>query len=62
MRIINHGNVPRKVRRFICRNCGCIFEAEKGEYLVRFDRNEEYYEANCPDCHNAVHSYGAVPH
>lgn len=33
MNIIQKGNpnYPKQIKRFVCK-CGCVFEAEKGEY------------------------------
>lgn len=52
MRIIKEGNpdaVKRRVR-FTCRRCGCVFEADFGEYDVDCQYNQEYYSCNCPTC------------
>lgn len=56
MTIIREGDMRKikKVLRFECRNCGCIFEAEKGEYRVGTQYNEEYYYCECPFCHKPV--------
>ena len=34
MKIIKKGIRPTITKRFICKNCGCIWEAEKGEYNI----------------------------
>ena len=34
MKIIKEGIRPTITKRFICANCGCIWEAEKDEYNV----------------------------
>lgn len=52
MKIIQHGR-PKSVfivKRFKCSNCGCVFEADKGEYKVGSHYNETYYYCPCPDC------------
>lgn len=57
MKIIKQGNLTRLSRPvyFICETCGCEFEAIKGEYIHRTSaRNEEWYEAKCPCCHQIV--------
>lgn len=54
MKIIKKGNLekPKQIKRFQCDNCGCVFEAEKGEYkYVVATRNEEFYICECPYCH-----------
>ena len=46
----------KQTRRFECKICGCVFEADKGEY-----RGEECcgfcyeYYAKCPCCRNKVY-------
>ena len=56
MRIIYNGDVSRlkKTKRFECKYCGCIFEADAGEYAVESWRNVEYYKRRCPTCGNQV--------
>lgn len=46
----------KQTKLFECKICGCIFEADKGEY-----RGEEgcgfcyYYYAKCPCCRNKAY-------
>lgn len=56
MIIIKKGDIQKmkKIVRFECRNCGCIFEAEKGEYKIDSQYNDEYYSCECPFCHKQV--------
>lgn len=58
MRIIQHGDPNRlkKIKRFECGQCGCIFEAESTEYKHEFSQREMcgWYEAHCPTCHSTV--------
>ena len=55
MKIIKEGIRPAITKRFICSNCGCIWEAEKDEYNVTsylsmmHDELKVYY-MNCPCC------------
>ena len=53
MRVLRNGNpdVARPVVRFQCKNCDCLFEAERHEYSAVNDyRNGYYYRARCPCC------------
>lgn len=52
MRIIRKGSLelPKKIKRFHCKECGCIFEAEKSEYQFGIQYNETYYYCQCPTC------------
>ena len=34
MRVIHPGKKDTKAKRFTCTGCGCVFEAERGEYTV----------------------------
>ncbi len=60
MTIIVEGDLNRlkEIKRFNCRKCGCIFDAEKEEYKVSSQYNEEYYSCICPTCGNNVY----IPH
>ncbi|MDE7398976.1 MAG: hypothetical protein K2N06_05545 [Oscillospiraceae bacterium] len=53
MNIIQHGRLPEEkstTKRFKCANCGCVFEADKGEYRGSFQYNEFYFYCECPEC------------
>lgn len=53
MKIIKEGVIPKTCRRFICNNCGCIFECDEGEYEVHFCQREgDWCVSNCPTCGN----------
>lgn len=56
MKIIIPGDADRlkKVKRFSCPYCGCVFEAEQGEYKRTSWRNEDYYIHPCPTCGKEV--------
>ena len=53
MRIIREGDLSRlqKMRRFACRECGCVWEAGPSEYRTENGyRNDVYYVSACPTC------------
>lgn len=56
MTVIKEGDLDRakqsilKTRRFKCELCGCVFEANKGEYDSASQYNEIYYLCKCPCC------------
>lgn len=50
MKILQHGNPKVTIRRFQCTECGCIFEADKHEYITGTQYNETYYRCPCPEC------------
>ena len=61
MRIIKEGKVDSEPKRFECKACGCIFEADKGEY--RKSSNMEVmvgvlpaYKCACPTCRKLVYA------
>lgn len=61
MRIIKDGTIPSTTIRFICDNCGCIFEAEKGEYgyssqLEVLHDGLGSYKCQCPCCQRTVYT------
>ncbi len=57
MKIIKEGdlNKLKKIKRFECKECGCIFEAEKNEYKQGSQYNDIYYYCECPFCHKIVY-------
>ena len=59
MIIIKEGNRPAIIKRFTCKNCGCIWEAEKGEYNVTsqygiIHDGLKAFNMNCPCCGKIV--------
>lgn len=56
MKIIKHGKIPEKstVKRFECRHCGCVFEAENKECHYGSQYNEHYCYCECPECGHSV--------
>lgn len=60
MNILRKGDINKinRIKRFNCKNCGCLFEANKDEYRVGSQYNEEYYYCKCPFCHEFV--YGEI--
>lgn len=58
MKIIKEGDLKKlkKIKRFECKECGCIFEAEKDEYKWGSQYNEAYYYCACPYCNQTVYT------
>lgn len=58
MKIIKHGDVGclKQIKRFECKSCGCIFEADNTEYKHEFSQREMcgWYETRCPTCKRYV--------
>jgi RNase P subunit RPR2 len=58
LRIIKHGDVNRlkQIKRFECKSCGCIFEADNSEYKHEFSQREMcgWYSVQCPTCNKYV--------
>lgn len=53
MKIIKPGDLSRikKIKRFECPKCGCVFEADKEEYQHHASwRNIDVYACKCPTC------------
>lgn len=58
-KIVQHGHNPKKViRRFVCRNCGCMFDADSDDYFV--SRHSNVCESVCPECGDRSFSYPDV--
>lgn len=52
MEIIRKGDLRRlkHIKRFYCRDCGCVFDADNTEYQYDNQYNEEYWYCKCPTC------------
>lgn len=57
MKIIKQGdlNKLKRIKQFECKECGCIFEADKNEYKIGSQYNETYYFCVYPTCKNTVY-------
>jgi rubredoxin len=60
MIIIKDGIIPSNIIRFNCENCGCIFEADKGEYQTSTQMEVMHdglapYKCQCPRCKRIVY-------
>lgn len=64
MNIIKKGNLPeylKKTIRFTCDYCGCVFDAEAGEYEyvgiteALFVRNKHWHKYKCDHCPTCNH-------
>lgn len=46
----------KRIKRFTCDVCGCVFEADKDSYEYYADqRDGSWYKMNCPCCGNRVY-------
>lgn len=55
IQIIREGNLKTPVFRFVCSNCGCVFEADKESYKLCFTSyNTLILTAQCPCCDTDV--------
>ena len=55
MQIIKQGKIPVYKKTFECDVCGCVFEAERGEYVASgqmevMHDNLPNYKCKCPCC------------
>lgn len=57
MKIIKEGKtkeeleaILKETKMFECKTCGCIFEADKGEYKYEEDYIYSVYCCECPNC------------
>lgn len=42
--------ILNKTKRFECKTCGCIFEADNGEYIEEEGFYSYSYYCECPNC------------
>ena len=56
IKIIKDGSLKKmnKIKRFTCKKCDCIFEADDSSYTTNNWRNEIYITAICPFCGESV--------
>lgn len=54
--IIKPGKPQDETRRFICLHCGCVFDADREDYVIHFSRNEHVATAICPCCKRDAHT------
>lgn len=59
MKIISRGK-PQEItaHRFVCSECGCVFEVENTEYKHMFDIDkleDHYLVEGCPECGSNVY-------
>lgn len=52
MKIIYQGDLSKlkETKRFKCKACGCVFEADKGEYHAETQYNDVEFYCKCPCC------------
>lgn len=54
IKIIKQGRLknPKDTRRFTCLLCGCVFDADRGDYeTIDGQYDEPIHQAICPSCH-----------
>lgn len=54
IQIIRQGYLKSPVIRFVCRNCGCVFDANKDDYKLIATSGGLAYITDCPHCHKRV--------
>ena len=62
MKIIKKGIVDSETKRFECKACGCIFEADNTEYCESYSMElvlgcSPAYKCVCPTCKKLVYTY-----
>ena len=57
IKIIKPGKLknPKDTRRFTCLLCGCVFDADRGDYEAFDQYQTTKYAAVCPTCHYATY-------
>lgn len=58
VKIIKDGELSllKETIEFKCDKCGCVFTADKDDYMYRSDQSEgiSWYQISCPYCSNWV--------
>jgi hypothetical protein len=65
MNILKHGYKETGTITFDCINCGCMFEANKGEYehyhsSMSVNQSGDIFVSTCPECKTKLHKYGCL--
>ena len=57
MEIIKKGEIERveETKMFECKRCGCVFKADRSEYISDQHYDEFYYTCTCPTCGKTVY-------
>ena len=57
MKILKEGNLEllKQTKIFSCSYCGCVFKADRNEYLTGKHYNDLYYTCTCPTCGKTVY-------
>lgn len=57
MKIIKEGKTKEELnqilnhtKRFKCKTCGCVFEADESEYKMEQDNIYSHFYSKCPNC------------
>ena len=55
IKIIKPGKKPETTKRFKCQYCGCVFEADRGDYEEGYSMGiGSYLRIYCPVCKRTV--------
>lgn len=55
IKIIKPGKKPETTKRFTCKHCGCVFNADKDDYEEMYSLCNGYYlRVDCPVCERTV--------
>lgn len=56
IKIIKPGKKPDTTERFECSNCGCVFDADRGDYEKGYSMGiGSYLRIYCPVCKRTVY-------
>ena len=57
MEIIKKGEIERveETKMFECKRCGCVFKADRSEYISGQHYDDFYYTCTCPTCGKTVY-------
>lgn len=47
--------VEKETKCFYCRECGCLFEADKDDYKLVTEADKQIAMTSCPDCGHEVY-------
>lgn len=57
MKIIKPGIIIENTYRFVCGNCGCIFECNEHECRENIEEFYCYKTCKCPTCNSICYHY-----
>ena len=57
IKILQKGKIKKETKRIYlntCPECGCVFECDETDFIVRYKSIDVYAELSCPTCDRVI--------